>query len=293
MRQLVITTRITNRDTESLNQYLKEISLITPFTLEEEIECSKKSSLGDKKALDELVSRNLRFVITVAKQYANSNNHLPDLINEGNLGLIAAAERFKPEMGCKFISYGVYWIRKKIMEYTSNTSRMIRLPANKIDSLVKMEKEIVSMEQKLGYSISINDIVNELSNNQSPDKQEVDYGFLSELRDYRMDSLDSHIGFDDDTSTLGETIADNTFFKPADQELIDADTKKGLETVLNTLKPRDRKIIIDLFGLNGEIPRTLKDIGDEIGISREMVRQIRQKSLNKLRKQLHNSELKF
>jgi RNA polymerase primary sigma factor len=298
MKQLVITAKLTNREIHSFNQYLKDIAEIDVFTAEEEAICAEKASRGDKEAIDELVRRNLRFVVTVAKQYATAQNPLEDLVNEGNIGLIIAAEKFKPEMGFKFISYAVWWIRKIIMEHLSKHGRLVRLPANKINSLSKLDKQINQLEQKLGRSVSIHEIIEEfgsefgLSNKQTPKKISDEYILLDMLNDFTMDSLDRDISGDEGNgTTLGETISDDSIFKSAEQQLITNDVKKQLNEVLDILKPRDKQVMIGLFGLDGNLPRTLNDIGEEIGVTREMVRQIRQKSLGLLKKKLETTNI--
>jgi RNA polymerase primary sigma factor len=298
MKQLVITNRRTNREIHSFNQYLKDIAEIEVFTPQEEAICAEKASHGDKQAVDELVRRNLRFVVSVAKQYATAQNPLEDLVNEGNIGLIIAAKKFKPEMGFKFISYAVWWVRKIIMEHLSKHGRLVRLPANKINSLSKLDKQINQLEQKLGRNVSIHEIIEEfgsefgLSNKQTPKKISDEYILLDMLNDFTMDSLDRDISGDEGNgTTLAETISDDSIFKSADNGLLNEDIKKQLNEVLDTLKPRDRQVMVGLFGLDGNLPRTLNDIGDEIGVTREMVRQIRQKSLGLLKKKLETTNI--
>ena len=292
MKQFVITSKVTNRENQSFNQYLKDISEIEVFSSKEEVICAEKASRGDKKAIDELVRRNLRFVVSVAKQYATTQNPLEDLVNEGNIGLIIAAEKFKPEMGFKFISYAVWWVRKIIMEHLSKHGRLVRLPANKIKSLSKLDKQINELEQKLGRNVCIQEIIEEFGGDTDFDgkstqkKFKNEYMLLDMLNDYSMDSLDRDISGEDKGTTLAETISDDSMFKSADNELLTEDVRKQLNEVLDILKPRDRLVMVGLYGLDGCIPRTLNDIGDEIGVTREMVRQIREKSLVKLRKNL-------
>lgn len=292
MKQFVITSKVTNRENQSFNQYLKDISEIEVFSSKEEVICAEKASRGDKKAIDELVRRNLRFVVSVAKQYATTQNPLEDLVNEGNIGLIIAAEKFKPEMGFKFISYAVWWVRKIIMEHLSKHGRLVRLPANKINSLSKLDKQINELEQKLGRNVCIQEIIEEFGGDTDFDgkstqkKFKNEYMLLDMLNDYSMDSLDRDISGEDKGTTLAETISDDSIFKSADNELLTEDVRKQLNEVLDILKPRDRLVMVGLYGLDGCIPRTLNDIGDEIGVTREMVRQIREKSLVKLRKNL-------
>ena len=300
MKQFVITSKLTNRANSSFNQYLKEVSEIDVLTPQEEAIYTEKASMGDQEAINELVRRNLRFVISVAKQYATPQNPLEDLVNEGNIGLIMAAERFKPEMGFKFISYAIWWVRKIIMEHLSKHGRLVRIPANKINSLSKLDKQINQLEQKLGRKVSIEEIIDEygkdlaLDENGSIQKVVSEYEFLDVLNNYTMDSLDRDISGDEgDGTLLSETFSDDSTFKSVDHELVTQDIKNELNKVLDILKPRDRKIMVGLFGLDGNLPRTLKDVSDEVGITREMVRQVREKSLVKLRKALEKSSINY
>ena len=297
MKQLTITTKLTNRENQSFVQYLREVSEIKVLTHAEEVILTNKASSGDKQAIEELVKRNLRFVVSVAKQYATPQNPVEDLVNEGNIGLMMAAERFDPKTGFKFISYAVWWIRKIIMEHLSKNGRLIRLPSNKINALSKLDKQINELEQKLGRNVSIRevmdnynvdvDVLDALSNYG---KSSSDLEVLNMLSGYSMDSLDRELGHDENGSTLGDNVADDTF-GTNDHNLMYDDMKSELNKVLDTLKPRDRQVMVALFGLDGSIPRTLKDVGDEIGVTREMVRQIKEKSLAKLKKRLHGSEI--
>lgn len=300
MKQLVITAKLTNRENVSFNQYLKDIANLQILTAQEETILAEKASRGEQEAIDELVSRNLRFVVSVAKQYSTVQNHLEDLVNEGNIGLIMAAQKFKPEMGFRFISYAVWWIRKVIMEHLCNHGRMVRLPANRINSLSKLDKKINALEQKLGREVSIQEIIAEYGSElglDGKDKSEYkkvsdEYEFLDFLNSYNMDSLDRDLsGEDGNGTTLGDTISSDSGFQPTDQGMVDTDLKNQLNSLLDTLKPRDRKVMVWLFGLEGQHPRTLKDVADEIGVTREMVRQIREKSLAKLKDKLSFSEL--
>lgn len=298
MRGLKITNKLTNRENQSFVQYLREVAEIKVLTPEEEVILTKRASEGDKKAIDELVKKNLRFVVSVAKQYATPQNPLEDLVNEGNIGLMMAAERFDPKTGFKFISYAVWWIRKIIMEHLSKNGRLIRLPANKINALSKLDKQINELEQKLGRNVSIREVIDNytvdvdvLDALSNYGKSAADYEVLDMISSYSMDSLDRSVGSDDSASTLGETISDDSCFKSSEQSLFEDDLKSELAKVLNTLKPRDRQVMVALFGLDGSMPRTLKDVGDEIGVTREMVRQIREKSLGKLKKRLQGSEI--
>lgn len=299
MKGLKITTKLTNRENQSFVQYLREVAEIKVLTPEEEVILTKKASNGDKEAIDELVKKNLRFVVSVAKQYATPQNPLEDLVNEGNIGLMMAAERFDPNTGFKFISYAVWWIRKVIMEHLSKNGRLIRLPANKINALSKLDKQINELEQKLGRTVSIREVIDNynvdvdvLDSITNYGKTSADYELLDMISSYSMDSLDRNVATDENSGlSLCDTITDDSVFKSAEDGLFETDLKNHLSKVLDTLKPRDRQVIVALFGLDGSIPRTLKDVGDEIGVTREMVRQIKEKSLEKLRKRLHGSEI--
>lgn len=297
MKNLVINNRVTNRENVSFNQYLKDIASIDVLTPEQETLLAEKASKGDKKAIDELVSRNLRFVVSVAKQYATPQNPLEDLVNEGNIGLIIAAEKFNPSMGFKFISYAVWWVRKIIMEHLSKHGRLVRLPSNKINSLSKLDKEISILEQKFGRTVTVQEAIDMIGDAEKFDttsfkKKVEEYKFLDILSSYHMDSLDRDISGDDGNGTiLSDTISDESIFKSTDHDINHADIKNELNKVLDTLKPRDKRVMVALFGLDGDFPRTLKDVGEEMGVTREMVRQIKEKCLGKIRVQMENSEI--
>lgn len=304
MNNLTITARLTNRDNLSFKQYLREVAEIKPFTPEEEIECAEKASKGDTDAMEQLVLRNLRFVVSVAKQYVTPQTHLEDLVNEGNIGLITASKKFRPEMGFRFISYAVWWIRKLIIEHLAQYGRIVRLPANKLNSLSKLDKQIHLLEQKLGRDVSIIEVVEEFgseldlgfttSDDSEYKKLKDEYQFLGVLSDYSVDSLDKQIGGEDgdsNASTLIDVITVDGSYEPTDAGVQQNDVRRTLDIALNKLKPRDKKIMISLFGLDGTFPKSLKDVGDEFDITREMVRQIKEKSLKVLQKHLGKSEL--
>jgi RNA polymerase primary sigma factor len=292
MKQLTITNRLTNRETESFKLYLKDIAEIDILTPAEESICAMKASRGDKAAKDELIRRNLRFVVSVAKQYATSNNPLEDLVNEGNIGLIIAADKFKPEMGWRFISYGVWWIRKIIYEHLSAHSRMVRLPVNKINSLSKLDKKINELEQRLGRTVDIRDVITEYGEDIIPKGLE-DLEDLSVLSAYSMDSLDREIGGDEGSrTTLADLILDENSYKSSDHLLVDSDFKEEIRRIIDTLKPRDKRIMVALYGLNGETPLSLKEVGDEVGVTRETIRQIKEKTLKTLKARLSDSSIR-
>jgi RNA polymerase primary sigma factor len=292
MRKFVITTKITDKTDENFNRYLKEISLIEPFTKDEETEYFKRVVNGDEEAVQEIVKRNLRFVVSVAKQYTNQHNPIGDLINEGNYGLLIAVRNFKPEMGFKFISYAIWWIRKSIINHITNNGRLIRIPANKMNTLSKLEKEISALEQKYGRNVTpneaieffIDDLDSELINEVKKTKKE--FATVSNINTGIIESLDRDLSGDEDNSLLlSETISDN-MFDSIEDVLMEVENKKKIHKALDVLKPRDKKVMISLFGLDGDFPKTLSDVADDINLTREMVRQIRNKSLNKLKETL-------
>jgi RNA polymerase primary sigma factor len=277
MKQIGINASITSREHESFKKYLKDISKINGFTPEEERICAKKASLGDLKAREELVKRNLRFVVTVAKQYVTPSSPLEDLVNEGNLGLIMAAERFNPDQNVKFISYGVWWIKKVIIEHITKYNRMVRLPSNKVSILSKLDKKISELEQKNGYKVDIQELSNELETDE--------FEHLDILTTYRMDSLDKQLGNDEDGGTLLDLLSDEKSFKATDHLVSDLDHNATILKCLDGLREKDKNIMILLFGLDGNEPRTLQEVSDIVNMSREMVRQIKNKTLIKLSKQ--------
>jgi RNA polymerase primary sigma factor len=287
MKQLVITSRVTNRESDSFQRYLKEIAQIPVFTPEEESACALKASLGDVKAREELIKRNLRFVVSVAKQYATAANPLEDLVNEGNIGLMKAADKFDPNMDLKFISYGVWWIRKLILEYLSKNGRMVRLPANKLNALSKLDKMITDLEQKLGRRVDIQEVIAEFDKELEAE----DFAQLDVLNTYSVDSLDREIDSDDNTHTLADMLADTDSYKPTDHLLSDDDVKSNLNRVLSKLKPRERIVICSIYGLEGHERKTLKEIGDDLGVSREMARQIKETALETLKEKLSSSNI--
>jgi RNA polymerase primary sigma factor len=289
MKQLVISTRLTNRESESFQKYLFEISQIPIFTPKEEVECTIRAAAGDKSAVEELIKRNLRFVVSVAKQYSTPINPVEDLVNEGNIGLILAAEKFRPEMGFRFISYAVWWVRKKILEHLAKDGRMVRLPNNKLSSLSKLDKKMIEMEQRLGRTVDISELIEEFDGQFDAE----DISLLGVLSTYSMDSMDREIGGDDGSgTTLGDMLSDNTTFESPDNALINNDMKGDIIRLLDTLKPRDKRIMIALYGLDGNAPMTLKEVGEEIGVTREMIRQIRVKLLKTLKAKLIHSNIR-
>jgi RNA polymerase primary sigma factor len=282
MKSIRISTKFTKRENESFKQYLNDISEIKMFTPEEEAECAKRASNGDKKAIDEMVKRNLRFVVSVAKQYETQTAPLEDLVNEGNIGLIMAAQQYNVNTGFKFITYAVFWIRKYIMEYLAKNSRLVRLPSNKINNLNKYNQKIDELEQKNGRNVYLSDLVEKLESVMTEDEIKD----IEKISTMHFDSLDEYIGDGESKSSLYELIADKSV-EPTDHMILKNDLRSQIEKALNVLKPRDKKIMIQLFGLDGTAPLTLKEVGEEVGLTREMIRQIREKSLVKIKKSIH------
>lgn len=289
MKQISIGNRITNRETESFKKYLKDVASIELLTPAEELICAEKASKGDQDAINEMIHRNLRFVISVAKQYANSNNRIEDLVNEGNIGLIMAVQHFKPSMGFKFISYAVWWIRKTIMEHISKHGKIVRLPANKINAMSKLDKKISLLEQRLGRTADISEILDEFGGEIN--KEEV--SLLETLSNFSVDSLDREVSHEggDNSITLGELIADDSV-PLTDHLIVSQNIKMEVGSIISTLKPRDKRVMVALFGLDGNLPMTLKEVSDEIGVTREMIRQIREKNLKMLKDKLKNSSIR-
>jgi RNA polymerase primary sigma factor len=294
MRVLKISTKLTNRESDSFKQYLKDIANIEMLTPEEEIELTNRTVLGDEEAIMELSRRNLRFVVSVAKQYASANNPLQDLVNEGNIGLIKAARKFDPNSTqgksggkIKFISYAVWWVRKTIIEHLSKHGRLVRLPANKLNGLSKLDKKVNELEQREGRSIDIKEVIEEFGNDISASNLEL----LDVLNTYSMDSLDRQIGDEDGGTALGDLISGEGY-DSTDHLVNTSDLKGSINRMLNTLSERDKYIMISLYGLDGSIPKTLAEVGVDVGVTREMIRQIKEKTLKKLQAKLVNSNLK-
>lgn len=275
MRQLKITKSITNRESQSLEKYLQEIGKVDLLTPEEEVDLAKRIKQGDQIALERLTKANLRFVVSVAKQYQNQGLSLSDLINEGNLGLIKAAQRFDETRGFKFISYAVWWIRQSILQALAEQSRIVRLPLNKVGSLNKINKAFSELEQ-------------EYEREPSPEE-------LAELLDIPAEEVETtlgvaarHVSMDapfvegEDNSLLD--VIENTTTPYTDTHLEYTESlRTEIERSLSTLTDRQMDVIKLYFGIGVEHPLSLEDIGDKFGLTRERVRQIKDKAINKLR----------
>jgi len=283
MRQLKITKQVTNRDTLSLDKYLHEIGKVELLSAEKEVELAKRIKKGDRQALEILIKANLRFVVSVSKQYQNQGLSLPDLINEGNLGLIKAAERFDETRGFKFISYAVWWIRQSILQALAEQARIVRLPLNKIGSINKINKAFSKLEQEYQREPTIEEIA-ELMDSKP------------ELIEDSMNFSSIHVSMD---APLREEEANNMYdvmlnddSPVPDEKLIDSSLRQEIERSLGTLGDREAEILRFYFGLNGYQPHTLEEIGDEFGLTRERVRQIKEKAIKKLKNQYRNRLLK-
>lgn len=283
MRQLKISKQVTNRDTLSLDKYLHEIGKVELLSAESEVEMAKRIKKGDRQAFETLIKANLRFVVSVAKQYQNQGLSLPDLINEGNMGLIKAAERFDETRGFKFISYAVWWIRQSILQALAEQARIVRLPLNKIGSISKINKTFTLLEQEFQREPT-NEEMAEILNTST----ELIEDSLS-ISNTHM-SMDAPVG-DDESNSLYDILLNNDSPSP-DDELITGSLRKEIEHSLATLGEREADILRYYFGLNGYPPYTLEEIGDEFGLTRERVRQIKEKAIKKLKNQYRNRLLK-
>ena len=275
MRQLKITKSITNRESQSLEKYLQEIGKVELITPEEEVQLAERIRHGDQKALDRLTRANLRFVVSVAKQYQNQGLSLPDLINEGNVGLIKAARRFDETRGFKFISYAVWWIRQSILQSLAEQARIVRLPLNKVGLTNKINKAFSQLEQEFEREPSAEELA-ELLNMQT---EEVAASLSVSSRHVSMDSPLS----DGEENTLID-VMHNPNADATDEEL---DHKQSLKTEidrsLNTLTERQQEVIRYFFGIGVDHPLSLEDIGERFNLTRERVRQIKDKAISKLK----------
>lgn len=280
MRQLKITKSITNRESASLDKYLQEIGKEDLITVEEEVELAQRIKKGDQEALEKLTKANLRFVVSVAKQYQNQGLSLPDLINEGNLGLIKAAEKFDETRGFKFISYAVWWIRQSILQALAEQSRIVRLPLNQVGSLNKINKAFARFEQENERTPSPEELANVLD---LPKEKVSDTLRVSG----RHVSVDAPFSDGEDNNLLDVLV--NTDSPNADRGLINESLSTEVERALATLTDRERDIIRYFFGI-GCPEMTLEEIGEKFGLTRERVRQIKEKVIRRLR---HSSRNKF
>jgi len=281
MRQLKITKSITNRETASLDKYLQDIGKEELITAEEEVELAKRIKSGDQIALEKLTKANLRFVVSVAKQYQNQGLSLPDLINEGNLGLIKAAKRFDETRGFKFISYAVWWIRQSILQALAEQSRLVRLPLNQVGSLNKIKKATSRLEQRFERPPSVDEIAE-----------------LMELPEYKVDkamkittryvSVDAPLSQEEDTKFLDVFISDDV--PKTDSDLMRESLNKEIQRSLATLTEKERDVINLYYGIGMAHGLTLEEIGAKFDLTRERVRQIKEKAIRRLK---HTSRSKL
>jgi len=281
MRQLKITKSITNRESASLDKYLQEIGREELITAEEEVSLAKRIRDGDQVALEKLTKANLRFVVSVAKQYQNQGLSLPDLINEGNLGLIKAAKRFDETRGFKFISYAVWWIRQSILQALAEQSRIVRLPLNQVGSLNKINKAFSKLEQEFEREPSAEELSNLLD---LPEDKVADTMRVSG----RHVSMDAPFVNGEDNSLLDVLI--NPDSPKADSGLMNESLQREIERSLSTLTDRERDVIKLFFGIGQNHGLTLEEIGAKFDLTRERVRQIKEKAIRRLR---HNSRSKL
>ncbi|WP_458628893.1 sigma-70 family RNA polymerase sigma factor [Winogradskyella sp. PC D3.3] len=281
MRQLKITKQVTNRETASLDKYLQEIGKVDVITADEEVELAQRIKAGDQLALEKLTKANLRFVVSVAKQYQNQGLTLPDLINEGNLGLIKAAQRFDETRGFKFISYAVWWIRQSILQALAEQSRIVRLPLNKIGSINKINKTFAFLEQSHERPPSAEEIAKELDMTINDVKE-------SMKNSGRHVSMDAPLVEGED-SNLYDVLRSGESPNP-DRDLLHESLRTEIERALETLTPREADVIRLYFGLGNQHPMTLEEIGETFDLTRERVRQIKEKAIRRLK---HTSRSKI
>ena len=283
MRQLKISKQITNRESQSLDKYLQEIGKVDLLTADQEVELAKRIKAEDQIALEKMTKANLRFVVSVAKQYQNQGLTLGDLINEGNLGLIKAAQRFDETRGFKFISYAVWWIRQSILQALAEQSRIVRLPLNRVGSLNKISRTFSELEQKFEREPSPEELADVL---EVTTAEVVDTMKISG----RHVSMDAPFVQGEENSLLD--VLENDSEETPDSGLINDSLRREVQRALSTLTQREADVIALYFGLNGEHVMTLEEIGEKFGLTRERVRQIKEKAIRRLRHTSRSKALK-
>lgn len=283
MRQLKISKQITNRESQSLDKYLQEIGKVDLLTPDEEVDLAKRIREGDQLALEKLTKANLRFVVSVAKQYQNQGLSLGDLINEGNLGLIKAAQRFDETRGFKFISYAVWWIRQSILQALAEQSRIVRLPLNRVGSLNKISKTFSELEQRFEREPSPDELAEVL---EVTTAEVVDTMKISG----RHVSMDAPFVQGEENSLLD--VLENDSEEKPDTGLMNDSLRREVQRALSTLTQREADVITLYFGLNGEHAMTLEEIGEKFNLTRERVRQIKEKAIRRLRHTSRSKALK-
>jgi RNA polymerase primary sigma factor len=282
MRQLKITKSITNRESESLEKYLQEIGKEELLSTDEEVELAQRIRKGDRKALEKLTRANLRFVVSVAKQYQNQGLSLPDLINEGNVGLIKAAEKFDETRGFKFISYAVWWIRQSILQAIAEQSRIVRVPLNQVGSVSKINRILSKFEQEHERRPS----TDEISERIDLPEDKVDEAMMANARHV---SVDAPFVDGEDNSLLDVLVNDDA--PMADRQLVLESLRDEIAVFLQTLNDRERSVVSAFYGI-GQPEMTLEEIGNKYGLTRERVRQIKEKAIRHLRNNTKNKLLK-
>ena len=283
MRQLKITKSITNRDSASLDKYLQEIGREELITAEDEVELARKIKQGDQRALEKLVKANLRFVVSVSKQYQNQGLTLPDLINEGNLGLIKAAQRFDETRGFKFISYAVWWIRQSILQAIAEQARIVRLPLNQVGSLNRINKAFSKLEQEFEREPSVDELANilEMGEDKVVDSMRISGRHVSVDAPFR----------DDEDGNLLDVLA-NDDSPNSDLLLMNESLQKEISRSLSTLTDKEQDVIKMFFGIGLTHPLSLEEIGEKFNLTRERVRQIKEKGIRRLRHSSRSNLLK-
>ena len=282
MRQLKISKSITNRESASLDKYLQEIGHEELLTTDEEVELAQRIRKGDKRALERLTKANLRFVVSVANQYQNQGLSLPDLINEGNVGLIKAAEKFDETRGFKFISYAVWWIRQSILQAIAEQSRLVRLPLNQVGSVNKITRELNKFEQEHERKPSVDEIAERVD---LPEDKIAD----AMKANSRHVSMDAPIADGEDSSMIDFLSGDSS---NTDRELAIESLKAEVSRILKLLTDKEQKVLRAFFGIDGSPEMTLDEIGEKYNLTRERVRQIKEKALRRLRHNTKNKLLK-
>ncbi len=282
MRQLKISKSITNRESASLDKYLQEIGHEELLSVDEEVELAQKIKKGDRQALERLTRANLRFVVSVAKQYQNQGLSLPDLINEGNVGLIKAAEKFDETRGFKFISYAVWWIRQSILQAIAEQSRIVRLPLNQVGSVNKINRELNKFEQEHERRPSVDEIADRID----LPEEKVEEAMKANNRHVSMDAP----FVDGEANSLLDVLADNNM-PMADKALVQESLRKEIDRAIDLLNDREQKVVRAFFGI-GSPEMTLEEIGDKYNLTRERVRQIKEKAIRRLRHNTKNKLLK-
>jgi RNA polymerase primary sigma factor len=286
MRQLKIAKQVTNRETASLDKYLQEIGRVDLISADEEVELAKRIKTGDRQALERLTKANLRFVVSVSKQYQNQGLTLSDLINEGNLGLIKAAERFDETRGFKFISYAVWWIRQSILQALAEQARIVRLPLNKIGNINKINRAFSELEQKLERPPS----ADELAEILDCTPQEVKQSLSQNGRHISMDA--PLVEGDDSSSSMYDVMGSKDSLPSPESNLVLESLRSDIRQSLKGLTPRESQVVSMFYGLEGKMPLSLEEIGDRFDLTRERVRQIKEKAIRRLKHTSKNVVLK-